>query len=133
MARTLIARASLLCAALALASAARSAGPADPFSPPRAARGAAAAASAAAGPTTAAVLTGVRTGARPAALIDGLWLPLGAQSGSARLVAVDADAAVLRHADGRVERLLLSPDVQLRRSPLPAAELSPRLARATPP
>ena len=54
-------------------------------------------------------LSGVRVGPRAAALIDGQWVAVGGTARGARLLSVQSDAATLRHADGRVERLLLNP------------------------
>lgn len=90
-------------------------GSAAPFTPPRAAAASASAASAvnAADDSVDAVLanglSGVRVGPRAAALIDGQWVAVGDTARGARLLSVQADAATLRHADGRVERLLLNP------------------------
>ena len=110
-------------------------GPAAPFAPPRAllegrqreAAGAssaatgdtamAATASASAGPAPAAEpappaaegIAGVRLGARPLALIDGQWWPLGARLRGASLTAIERHGVRLQHAGGRVEWLLLVP------------------------
>lgn len=90
-------------------------GSAAPFTPPRAAAASASAAGAfnTADDNVDAVLTnglsGVRVGPRAAALIDGQWVAVGDTARGARLLSVQADAATLRHADGRVERLLLNP------------------------
>lgn len=128
---------------------AQGAGPSAPFSPlPPAqapARALPGAASAALGPAEAASaadatrtrLTGLRTGTRPQALIDGQWLAVGDRQGLAVLQAVDAQGAWLRHPDGRLERLaLLGTDVQLQRhgrsAPPPPAPPT-RVARAATP
>ncbi len=118
-------------------------GAAEPFVPPRrqavvnagASAGASAAASAAAHATPAAGaqpaadapalpdqpgdavaaggLRGVRLGQRPQALIDGQWVAAGQAVRGAQLVAVQADHALLRWADGRTERLALAGQIEL--------------------
>jgi hypothetical protein len=91
-------------------------GPLAPFTPPPAA----AAASAAQGGATAAPpadktatgFSGVRLAQNGTqALIDGQWWALGSTPRGARLLAVRGGLALLRHADGRVETLLLYPGV----------------------
>ena len=87
-------------------------GSAAPFTPPRAAAASASAVNAVddgVDVASANGLSGVRVGPRAAALIDGQWVAVGDTARGARLLSVQADAATLRHADGRVERLLLSP------------------------
>ena len=90
-------------------------GSSAPFTPPRPAAALATSAGAAsavddnADAATAIGLSGVRVGPRAAALIDGQWVAVGDTARGARLLSVQADAATLRHADGRVERLLLNP------------------------
>lgn len=96
---------------LLLATSALALGPQAPFEPPRAAPLAADA-----GPAVTlaapAGLTGVRmSGASAAALIDGQWWPLGSMPRGARLVAVQGHQALLRHADGSVEALVLHPSI----------------------
>ncbi len=103
--------------ALLLATSALALGPGAPFEPPRAAP-LAADADPAAAPAAPAGLTGVRVaGAGATALIDGHWWPVGSMPRGARLVAVQGHQALLRHADGRVEALVLHP----RTSPLTGA------------
>ena len=87
-------------------------GSAAPFTPPRAAAASASAVNAVddgVDVASANGLSGVRVGPRAAALIDGQWVAVGDMARGARLLSVQADAATLRHADGRVERLLLNP------------------------
>ena len=90
-------------------------GSSAPFTPPRPAAASTSLANAAsavddnADAATAIGLSGVRVGPRAAALIDGQWVAVGDTARGARLLSVQADAATLRHADGRVERLLLNP------------------------
>lgn len=81
-------------------------GPAQPFAAPAAQRGAAAPGDDPTGRTTAR-LSGLRGGAAPAALIDGQWITLGASVRQARLHDIQPPYAVLRHPDGRLERLAL--------------------------
>lgn len=94
-------------------------GAAAPFVPPGATASAAAdgqvlsatgGASAAAGGMQ---LSGIRLGAQPQALLDGQWLAPGAMVRGARLVKVGADAVHLRTPDGRMQRLALTPQVEL--------------------
>ena len=87
-------------------------GSSAPFTPPRAAAASASAVNAVddgVDVASANGLSGVRVGPRAAALIDGQWVAVGDTARGARLLSVQADAATLRHADGRVERLLLNP------------------------
>lgn len=96
-------------------------------------------------------LRGLQLGAHPRALIDGQWVALGAEVRGARLSELRIDRVVLRHADGRLEQLLLSPQIEMlsrtahngvqppiqnappiaRRAPLPvvASSVAPRPAR----
>jgi hypothetical protein len=85
-------------------------GPADPFTPPGRNSHLVAAAALAKQPVEIGTLTGVRLGAKPAALIDGEWIALGHTVHGARLTGVRALDITLQHADGRVERLSLFPD-----------------------
>ena len=109
-----VTRLALMCA-MAAPSICAAMGSAAPFTPPRAAAASASAASAfnaaddSADVASANGLSGVRVGPRAAALIDGQWVAVGDTARGARLLSVQADAATLRHADGRVERLLLNP------------------------
>jgi hypothetical protein len=77
-------------------------------------------------------LSGIRMGVPPQALLDGQWLAPGAMVRGARLVAVSADAVQLRAADGQMQRLALTPQVDLRRTgaPLPPPA-APGAARPT--
>ncbi len=107
---------------LGCVSGAGAVGPQAPFTPPPAALTAAAAPASAASDAEAALpqgLLGVRLGPTPAALIDGLWIPIGQFARGARLVDVQPGQARLRHADGRVEALHLFADPS-------AAALRPR-------
>ncbi len=118
-----------LCAPLlATSSAALAMGAAAPFAPPpRVAVPAAAAASAAADPSAPAVanaanaigagLSGIHLGTRPRALIDGDWVALGETVRGARVHALRADEAQLRHPDGRIEHLRFTPLVELHARP----------------
>ena len=118
-----LARAFALVLALVFAVAVPSIGSAmgssAPFTPPRAAAASPDPASAVnavdenADAISANGLSGVRVGPRAAALIDGQWVAVGDTARGARLLSVQADAATLRHADGRVERLLLNPAAPL--------------------
>ncbi len=114
----------LTCAAPAFAM-----GSNAPFTPPRPASASASAASDA--PETAAVsgLSGVRLGQHSAALIDGQWVAHGGTVRSARLVALQADAATLRHADGRLERLLMNPTAFWSARPAPLSAATARALR----
>lgn len=82
-------------------------GPDAPFTPPASRSTTATAASAAAEPASG--LRGVRLGSAPAALIDGHWIAPGQPVRGARLALIRIDGALLRHADGRTERLALFP------------------------
>ncbi len=64
-------------------------------------------------------LSGIHLGTPPRALIDGEWVALGERVRGARLDAVRAAEVHLRHPDGRIERLPLTPQVQLLFSPRP--------------
>ncbi|KNZ33510.1 MAG: hypothetical protein AD742_06375 [Methylibium sp. NZG] len=66
-------------------------------------------------------LSGVHLGPQPRALIDGEWVALGDVVRGARLHSLRADHAQLRHPDGRLERLLLTPLVAWQRQPAPNA------------
>lgn len=106
-------------------------GPSAPFAPPTAPAPAGPASAAAATAVSSAAssaassaelsaegLSGLRlAGPRSAALIDGLWWPLGGMPRGARLVAVQQQQVQLRHPDGRVEVLALNPAVQAGRTP----------------
>ena len=107
-------------------------GAGDPFTPPQRLRAAGPAAAdearLASEGTASHGLGGLRVGARPAALIDGAWIAQGARVRGASLVAVGLQEAHLRHPDGRVERLSLSPDVQ--RTTRPAARANSSVSAA---
>ena len=105
MARALIRRlaGSLL---LAVCGAASAMGPAAPFAAPMARKASTVGATSDTAPIQ---LTGVRLGAAPSALIDGRWLPQGAEVRGLRIERVSPSAVSLRHADGRLEALLLFP------------------------
>lgn len=101
-----------LAVSMAVPSVCSAMGSGAPFTPPRAAATSASASSSGDDSVNAVVasgLSGVRTGHRAAALIDGQWLAVGDTVRGARVLSVQADAATLRHADGRIERLLLNP------------------------
>ncbi|MDP1901096.1 MAG: hypothetical protein Q8K96_11660 [Rubrivivax sp.] len=108
-------RRALAASALLLACApVQALGPRAPFEAPRPA--AVAASGAETGPTAAPVgggstgLSGVHLApSGNAALIDGLWWPLGGTPRGARLVAVQRHQVQLRHAGGRLETLALHP------------------------
>lgn len=113
-----------VCTAALFAGPAWPLGAAAPFQPPAAVLPAAALPADAAGSAAAAAappgLTGIRLGAKPQALIDGRWLASGASVRGARLAVLDADTVQLRHGDGRIEKLSLTPQVELRpRTPPP--------------
>ena len=128
-----------LCAPLLGASAVLALGAAAPFAPPAppartAVKPAALALAAAAPPQAVAAsepdatpvaavagsgLSGIHLGTPPRALIDGEWVALGERVRGARLHAVHAEEVRLRHPDGRIERLLLTPQVQMLLSPRP--------------
>jgi hypothetical protein len=83
----------------------------DPTQPPaalRAPQAASEAAGVAAAPSRP-VLQGLRPGPRPSALINGQLLQPGQRLAGYTLLRIDADAAVLRDADGRQHRILLLP------------------------
>lgn len=82
-------------------------GPDAPFTPPASRSTTAAAAADAV--ESASGLRGVRLGSSPAALIDGSWVSPGQPVRGARLARIHLDGALLRHADGRTERLALFP------------------------
>ncbi|MDI1259089.1 hypothetical protein [Aquabacterium sp.] len=121
MARALI-MAKLVCLAmLSTTSSAWALGPSAPFLPP---------AMAASGTGTGAPLvtegvafgvgglTGIKRGRSPSALIDGRWVTQGDMvRDGVVLVAIERHAVQLKHADGTVERLVLSPGVEMTRSP----------------
>lgn len=121
-------------------------GAAAPFTPPRptAAPNDTAAYSAAAPERTASSagapvllatgLAGIKLGAPPQALIDGQWWAQGALVRGARLVDVSASAVQLRHPDGKLEQLVLTPQVEwLRLQQRSTGERSPapKSARST--
>jgi len=83
----------------------------DPTLPPPAWRSAASAAapSAATAAPARPQLQGLRLGPRPSALIDGRLLQPGQRLNGYLLLRIDAEAAVLRDAEGRQHRLLLLP------------------------
>lgn len=64
-------------------------------------------------------LNGIHLGTPLRALIDGEWVALGERVRGARLDAVRTAEVHLRHPDGRIERLPLTPQVQLLFSPRP--------------
>jgi hypothetical protein len=104
--RTRLAHGLMLMAALAPWPA-RAIGPAHPFAAPSLARAGSGHDDDTPAPR-ASRLGGLRLGAAPAALIDGQWVALGARSSSgARLQEIQPPYAVLRHPDGRSERLVL--------------------------
>jgi len=79
-------------------------------------------------------LAGIKLGAQPQALIDGQWFARGASVRGARLVMVSAGAVQRRHPDGRIERLLLTPQVEWLRMQDPSAaarSVAPNPARPT--
>jgi hypothetical protein len=105
-------------------------GPQAPFTPaPERAASADAAAAAGTAAQAATGLAGVRLGPTPMALIDGQWWPPGASlPGGARLLAIDAQGVVLRHADGRSERRALQPQTATlvaRPAPRPTPDRQP--------
>ncbi len=75
-------------------------------------------------------LNGIRAGTRAMALIDGQWVAPGATIRGARLISVFTSAAQLRHPDGRLELVALTPQVEFRRRALVAPHSPPGLARA---
>ncbi len=102
-------------------------GAAAPFTPPAALQARAAApgaaavvapvpADAAASAAVAASLAGIKSGVAPQALIDGRWWSVGERVRGALLVAVSAQSVRLRHADGRIESLRLTPQVDWHRA-----------------
>lgn len=143
-----------LCTGLAGALPAWALGAAEPFMPPRrqavvnAAASAAANAAASATPVAGAQpaadaaalpdqpgdaaaaggLRGVRLAQRPQALIDGQWVAAGQAVRGAQLVAVQADHALLRWADGRTERLALAGQIELVRRARAASASAPATA-----
>ena len=140
MAGTLTVTLLALGVALLAAPPAQAVGAAAPFTPPSRAAALAAAPTSATesgntvsatpllatpAPETGLGLTGIQLGAQPRALIDGEWVALGAAVRGARLHALRADEAQLRHSDGRMERLLLTPLVELHAQPLPQPQLQP--------
>ena len=124
-----------LCGPLITTTSVLAMGAAAPFTPPpRVAAPTAAAASAPASaatldPTTPALvnsavatesgLSGMHLGSPPRALIDGEWVAVGDTVRGARLQALHADEAQLRHPDGRLERLRMAPLVELQVQPRP--------------
>ncbi|MBL8481022.1 MAG: hypothetical protein JNJ60_02415 [Rhodocyclaceae bacterium] len=100
---------TLLALAACLCGAARAADLDDPMRPPAAWQGGAAAPEVPAPPVLQSILR--RQGARPAALIDGRRVEVGARVGDSRLVAIHESSVELRGAAGRV-RLSLTPEVE---------------------
>jgi hypothetical protein len=121
--------ASALLALLALCTLPAAAlGPQAPFTPAPERATAADFAPGAAGAAALAApgLAGVRLGRTPLALIDGQWWPTGASPRAGqRLHAIDAHGVVLRHADGRSERLSLHPPLPPAAAPAPAPRPTP--------
>lgn len=124
MARALIAS-CLVC--LGWSGPALALGPAAPFTPPAVALSDTSD-TALASPVTQG-LSGIKLGRRPQALIDGAWVAPGASvRDGAVLTAIDRRSVQLRHADGTLEELLLSPGVAMNRSSRPAhANKPPRM------
>lgn len=112
-----------------------------PFTPPKARQAAAAPAAGAAASGAALAndaepvsgLNGLRNGARELALIDGAWVAPGATVRGARLVAVLPTAAQLRHPDGRLELVPLTPQVEFHRRTGAPPRSATGLARAARP
>lgn len=91
-------------------------GPGAPFTPP-AATVSDTTDSALASPITQG-LTGIKLGRRSQALIDGVWVAQGATvRDDAVLTAISRRSVQLRHADGTLEQLQMSPGVEINRSP----------------
>lgn len=113
-----MARALIMALLLTTTSSARALGPSAPFLPPAMAASGVVEPSAAGGVVDSSGLTGIKRGRSPGALIDGRWVT---QGGMVRdgmvLVAIERHAVQLKHADGTVERLVLSPGVEMTRSP----------------
>ena len=62
-------------------------------------------------------LSGIKLGRRPQALIDGVWVLQGdAVRDGAVLTAIGRRSVQLRHADGTLEQLQMSPGVEINRS-----------------
>ncbi len=91
-------------------------GPMAPFTPPAPTQAASEAAPALE-QINSVGLTGIKLGRQPHALIDGSWVTQGAKvREDAVLIAIERYAVRLKHPDGKVERLSLSPDVEMTRS-----------------
>jgi len=62
-------------------------------------------------------LTGIKLGRRPQALIDGVWVARGATvRDDAVLSTIGRRSVQLRHADGTIESIQMSPGVEINRS-----------------
>ena len=106
---------SLLASLLLASPLAQAMGSAAPFTPPKhtAAAASGVAESAPAVPdASSAGLAGVRLGKPSAALIDGQWVAPGATVRGAQLTQLNQAGATLRHSDGRLEFMPLTPGVQ---------------------
>ena len=118
MARALIMGKLVGLAMLSTTSSAWALGPSAPFLPPAMAASVVGEPSAAEAVAFGGGLAGIKRGRSPGALIDGRWV---AQGGMVRdgvvLGAIERQAVQLKHADGTVERLVLSPGVEMTRSP----------------
>jgi hypothetical protein len=115
MARALIASGLFALVLLAMAPSAMAMGPSAPFVGPDASTPDANDPSL--GNPATKGLTGIKLGRKPHALIDGEWRSQGATvREDAVLVAIERQAVQLRHADGTIERLALSPGVEMYRS-----------------
>lgn len=115
MARALTSSCLICLAWLSWPGAALALGPSAPFTPPTAAL------SGTSDTTLASPvvqgLSGIKLGRRPQALIDGVWVALGATvRDGAVLTAIDRRSVQMRHADGTLEQLSLSPGVEMNRS-----------------
>lgn len=102
MAVDLTRRLGMLTLAL-IASHAAAMGPAAPFTPPKVEEVQAAAVEQSY--DNAPGLSGLRLHNHPMALIDGHWARVGDTVRNARVTAIDRTGALLRHPDGRTERL----------------------------
>ncbi|MDE2401081.1 MAG: hypothetical protein KGL90_05410 [Burkholderiales bacterium] len=118
MARALISAHLLGWALLGAAPAALALGPSAPFVPPTPPTASASDPALATVETPSSTgLAGLKLGRQPQALIDGLWVAQGAtvRDGSV-LTAIKRRAVQLRHPDGTIETLELSPGVEMARS-----------------